>query len=339
MRFGIFDHMDLGETETLSEFFENRLRLAELYDEIGIHAYHIAEHHGTPLGMSPSPNVFLSALAQRTKRLRFGPLVYCLPLYHPIRLLEEICMLDQMSDGRLEMGIGRGVSPIELDYYGLNFDDGHAIYRDTFDLITQGLVNNELTHNGEYFSVANMPFPLSAVQKPHPPLWYGIANPASTEWPAQNGLNVITNQTVAATKEIISNYKKTWESSAQTSDQLPCLGMTRYLVISKSKETALSAARRAYPVWRKSFMALWDLHGRSTPGGGYPETFDGLMEKGQGFAGTSSEVLDVIGSQIQECGINYFVSRFAFGNLTYEESSESIRLFAEDVMPQLSKLN
>ena len=86
-------------------------------------------------------------------------------------------------------------------------------------------------------------------------------------------------------------------------------------------------------------MALWDLHGRSTPGGRYPATFDGLMEKGQGFAGTSSEVLDVIGSQIQECGINYFVSRFAFGNLTYEESSESIRLFAEDVMPQLSKLN
>lgn len=338
MKFGIFDHMDLGETETLSEFFENRLRLAELYDEIGIHAYHLAEHHGTPLGMSPSPNVFLSALAQRTKRLRFGPLVYCLPLYHPIRLLEEICMLDQMSDGRLEMGIGRGVSPIELDYYGLNLDDGPAIYRETFDLITQGLVNNVLTHKGEFFNVANMPFPLSAVQKPHPPLWYGIANPASTEWPAQNGLNVITNQTVAATKEIISNYKMTWESSAQVSNQLPRLGMTRYLVIAKSKETALNSARRAYPVWRKSFMALWDLHGKSTPGGGYPETFDGLMETGQGFAGTSTEVLDVIGNQIQECGINYFVSRFAFGNLTYEESSQSIRLFAEDVMPQLSNL-
>jgi len=338
MKFGIFDHMDLGAGGTLSEFFENRLRLAELYDEIGIHAYHIAEHHGTPLGMSPSPNVFLSALAQRTKNLRFGPLVYCLPLYHPIRLLEEICMLDQMSNGRLEMGIGRGISPIELNYYGLNYEDGQAVYRETFDLITQGLINNELTHKGEYFNVANMPFPLSAVQKPHPPLWYGIANPAATEWPAQNGLNVITNQTVSATKEIVSNYKKTWGTRAQVSEQLPSLGMTRYLVIAKSKEKALSTARRAYPVWRKSFMALWDLHGKEPIGVRYPETFDGLMETGQGFAGTSAEVLDEIANQCQESGINYFVSRFAFGNLTYEESSDSIRLFAEDVMPQLSKL-
>ena len=110
MEFGIFDHMDFSGAETLSEFYENRLKLAELYDEIGIHAYHLAEHHATPLGMAPSPNVFLSAMAQRTKRLRFGPLVYCLPLYHPIRLLEEICMLDQMSGGRLEMGFGRGIS-------------------------------------------------------------------------------------------------------------------------------------------------------------------------------------------------------------------------------------
>ncbi|MFP6761495.1 MAG: LLM class flavin-dependent oxidoreductase, partial [Rhodospirillales bacterium] len=97
MKFGIFDHMDLGGFENLSAFYEDRLKLAELYDEIGIHAYHLAEHHATPLGMAPSPNVFLSAMAQRTKRLRFGSLVYCLPLYHPIRLLEEICMLDQMS--------------------------------------------------------------------------------------------------------------------------------------------------------------------------------------------------------------------------------------------------
>ena len=114
MQFGIFDHMDFGGAETLSEFYENRLKLAELYEEIGIHACHIAEHHATPLGMAPSPNVFLSGMAQRTRRLRFGPLVYCLPLYHPIRLLEEICMLDQMSNGRLEMGIGRGISPIAV---------------------------------------------------------------------------------------------------------------------------------------------------------------------------------------------------------------------------------
>jgi alkanesulfonate monooxygenase SsuD/methylene tetrahydromethanopterin reductase-like flavin-dependent oxidoreductase (luciferase family) len=69
--------------------------------------------------LAPSPGVFLAAVAQRTKRLRLGPLVYSLPLYHPIRLIEEICMLDQMSGGRFELGVGRGVSRIEVRFYGI----------------------------------------------------------------------------------------------------------------------------------------------------------------------------------------------------------------------------
>ncbi|MGB7834162.1 MAG: LLM class flavin-dependent oxidoreductase, partial [Xanthobacteraceae bacterium] len=103
MRYGIFDHMDQG-ARPLSEQYESRLRLIEAYDRGGFHAYHLAEHHATPLGMAPSPAVFLAAVAQRTKRLRFGPLVYILTLQSPLRAYEEICMLDQMSGGRLELG-------------------------------------------------------------------------------------------------------------------------------------------------------------------------------------------------------------------------------------------
>src|SRR6516165_6540793 len=112
MKFGVFDHMD-NSGVTLGQQIEERLRLIEAYDRGGFYAYHLAEHHGTPLGLAPSPSVFLAAVAQRTKRLRFGPLVYSLPLYHPVRLIEEICMLDQMSGGRFELGVGRGVSPFE----------------------------------------------------------------------------------------------------------------------------------------------------------------------------------------------------------------------------------
>src|SRR5271156_6225997 len=75
MKFGIFDHMDRGAAP-LGELYESRLRLIEAYDRAGFHAYHLAEHHATPLGMAPSPGVFLAAVAQRTWRLRFGPLVY-----------------------------------------------------------------------------------------------------------------------------------------------------------------------------------------------------------------------------------------------------------------------
>ena len=119
MKVGVFDHMDRAGAD-LGRQFEERLKLIELYDRAGFHAYHLAEHHATPLGMAPSPSVFLAAVAQRTKRLRFGPLVYTVNLYHPLRLIDEICMLDQMSGGRLELGIGRGISPYEVGYYGVD---------------------------------------------------------------------------------------------------------------------------------------------------------------------------------------------------------------------------
>src|SRR6188508_2381462 len=119
MEFGIFDHLDRSPS-SLADYYEERLAIVELFDRTGFHAYHLAEHHATPLGMAPSPSVFLAAVAQRTRRLRFGPLVYTLNLYHPLRLIDEICMLDQMSGGRLELGVGRGVSPHETAYFGVD---------------------------------------------------------------------------------------------------------------------------------------------------------------------------------------------------------------------------
>src|SRR4029434_1346292 len=110
MEFGIFDYLDRNSLP-LNEFYEARLKLIEAYERAGFYAYHVAEHHSTPIGLAPSPSVFLSAVAQRTSRLRFGPMVYAVPLHHPLRLIEEICMVDQLSGGRLEIGFGRGSSP------------------------------------------------------------------------------------------------------------------------------------------------------------------------------------------------------------------------------------
>src|SRR5580693_9633339 len=144
MEFGVFDHLD-RTGQALPDFYEDRLKIAEACDRAGFYAYHIAEHHSTPLGMAPSPNVFLAAVAQRTRRLRFGPLVFVLPLYHPLRLIAEICMLDQMSGGRLELSFGRGSSPSELIYYGQDPDQSQKIYAEALDLVVAGLTQRSLT--------------------------------------------------------------------------------------------------------------------------------------------------------------------------------------------------
>ena len=115
--FGVFDWIDRG-SEPVYRLYQERLRLLEAADEAGFFCYHLAEHHATPLGMAPSPALFLSAAAQHTRQIRLGPLVYLLPLYDPLRLIEEVAMLDQLSGGRLELGVGRGVSPYELRNFG-----------------------------------------------------------------------------------------------------------------------------------------------------------------------------------------------------------------------------
>src|ERR1700722_3484059 len=178
MKFGVFDHVDRGAS-SLAELYESRLKLAEIYDRSGFYAYHIAEHHATPLGMASGPGVLLAAIAQRTKCLRLGPLVLIVALSHPLRILEEICMLDQMSGGRLELGVGRGISPFELGYYGADAEASPAIYAEALAVILQGLTHETLNFSGRHFNFRDVPIELQPVQRPHPPLWYGVGRPDS----------------------------------------------------------------------------------------------------------------------------------------------------------------
>src|SRR5680860_170185 len=126
VRFSLFDWLD-ESGRGIGETYEERLRMLEYADEAGFYAYHLAEHHGTELSTVPSPNLFLSAVAQRTQRLRLGPLGYVLPTYNPLRLMEEICMLDQLSNGRLEIGFGRGSSPHEGALFGVQRDSARGM--------------------------------------------------------------------------------------------------------------------------------------------------------------------------------------------------------------------
>ena len=152
MKFGVFDQNDRSGLP-LAEQYESRLALAELYDRLGFHCFHMSEHHGTSLSMTPSPGVWMAALTQRTKRLRLCPLVYLLPTYHPARLFEEICILDHLSGGRFEFGIGRGASPHELDALGIESAKAASMYAEAFETIRRCFAQDSVTTAGEFWSL------------------------------------------------------------------------------------------------------------------------------------------------------------------------------------------
>jgi alkanesulfonate monooxygenase SsuD/methylene tetrahydromethanopterin reductase-like flavin-dependent oxidoreductase (luciferase family) len=334
VEFGVFDHLDRGDW-ALQDFYEARLRLVEAYDRAGFYAYHVAEHHSTPLGMAPSPSVFLSAVAQRTRRLRFGALVYALPLHHPLRLIEEICMLDQLSGGRLEIGFGRGSSAAEIAYYGQDPVKAQRIYAEALDLILQGLSRRRLDFHGQFFSFNDVPIELEPLQKPHPPLWYGVHSDESAERAARRGLNIVSLDTARETRSFSDRYRETWRSARGEIQQIPKIGLSRFIVVAPSDEEALSAARRAYPVWHRSFYYLFRLHG-TAPAHPRPPEFDKIAERGQAIAGSPAAVAAFLRSQVAEAGVNYLLGQFAFGDLSLSESLRSIDLFTRLVIPELA---
>jgi len=111
MRFGIIDHNDDTGRPHVRQVAE-RLELIDAHDGLGFYAYHLTEHHGTPLAVTPSPHLMLAAAAQRTSRLRLGTLITIVSLYHPMRIIEEAVTLDQLSSGRLNLGVGRASRPL-----------------------------------------------------------------------------------------------------------------------------------------------------------------------------------------------------------------------------------
>ncbi len=330
VRFGVFDHMDRNGSDPGAQY-RDRLQLIETYDRAGFYAYHLAEHHGTPLGLACSPNVFLAAVSQRTRHLRFGPLVYTLSIYHPLRLLEEICMLDQLSGGRLELGIGRGISPIEMGFYGVG-DDAAQRFQEVSEILLAGLSSRRLNYAGKFFSFTDVPLELQPLQQPHPPLWYGVANPERAAWAAAQGMNIVTNGPAAAVRAITDSYRAAWQSGGNSAAALPLLGMSRHIVVADSDAAAAALAAPAYRQWYDHLLHLWRVHGQQIPLS-FPDNFAAASAAGLCLAGAPATVLNALAGEIEQAGVNYLLCRFAFGNLPLEASLHSVEVMAREIMP------
>lgn len=331
MKFGVFDHVD-DSGLPLAEHFEARLAMAEAYDRLGFYGYHVAEHHGTPLGLAPSPGILFAALSQRTTRLRFGPLVYLLPIYHPLRLIEEVAMLDALSGGRFQLGVGRGVSPIELGFHGLAMAEQRERFDEALEVLLKGLGSDRLDHAGPFYRFADVPMALRPVQRPHPPLWYGAGSPDSIRWCARNGINMVTMALGERARQAMALYRSEWTGPAEA---MPLIGVSRHIVVADSDEEATALARPAYARWRRNMARLWEERGDGFLLAGHlPEDWDAAAAMGHGCAGAPQTVRAFVEREAER-GITYFLAALAFGDLPCAAVTRSAELFAAEVMPAL----
>lgn len=342
IRFGVFDWLDDSRRE-LADHYEQRLRLVQLADRLGIWCYHVAEHHGTPLGLAPSPNVFLAAAAARTERIRLGALVNVLPLYDPVRLVEEVCMLDHLSRGRLELGVGRGGVPGELALYGVRADETRDIFRESLQVVLDGLRTGRFDHEGRHLRRSGVATPLRPFQRPYPPLWYPTSAPDSVPWIAEQGLRVVfaflLSRQGAEPREQVDRYLRIWEENRDRSDRLnahvaePVCGNCRHVVVADTDAEARAIAVPALHDWFGSFNYFWlKEHGREH----YPSDVDAFEERGFVLLGSPATVRRQLARALDELGGNYFAGVFAFGSLAPEHALRSLDLFAREVVPAVA---
>jgi luciferase family oxidoreductase group 1 len=342
MKFGIWDHIDRSALP-LAEQLSLRLDFLKAADKAGYYSFHVAEHHATPLNMVPVPGVFLGAVARATKRIRLGPLTYLLPLYAPLRLIEEISILDHLSGGRLDLGIGRGVSPFEMNYHNVDQETSIAVFNEVLEIVLKGFGADRLSHKGQYFTYREVPMELRPLQSPHPPIWYPSSSAFGANLAGERGYNFVTLGSLDMTRRNVATFREALAAgggadvTAEGFKEGVAIGVLRYAVIAETNQDAMAAARPAYAAW---YDNLTKLRRENTKGSSIdahvPQDIEAAVAAGAAVVGTPNRVAAELAAQIEQTGVNYMIMGFYMGTMAHEHALRSLHLFAEEVMPSLT---
>jgi alkanesulfonate monooxygenase SsuD/methylene tetrahydromethanopterin reductase-like flavin-dependent oxidoreductase (luciferase family) len=338
MHYGLFDWIEASGRPP-AEVYEHKLALAAAADQAGFHGFFMAEHQGTPLSIDGSPSVMLAALFQRTRRLRAGALTFCLPWYNPYRFYHEVCMLDQMSGGRLELGVGRGVSPIESKIFGLNsIDESREKYRETLEVFFAACKADALNFDGKLYQYRDAELHLKPLQRPYPPLWFPSSNRDSIDFTARHGYHTAFLGKLADCKPLFDRYREVWERHKGDPGRhnahvaAPFLAKTQHLVIAESDGEAKQLGEPAHRAWNAHIHHLTrklgrpDVHNTEAYS---PDSAHPLI------TGRSETVAEKLAELIHATGINYLLCVFSFGDLAPQHAMRSLELFSAKVIPKL----
>jgi alkanesulfonate monooxygenase SsuD/methylene tetrahydromethanopterin reductase-like flavin-dependent oxidoreductase (luciferase family) len=339
LQFGLFDWIEASPSRSPREIYAHKLELAQAADRLGLHGYFVAEHQGTPLSVDGSPAVMLSAVFQRTARLRAGALTFCLPWYNALRFYQEVCMLDHLSGGRLELGVGRGVSPIESRLFGLqSIDESREKYRETLEVFFKACASPTLSHDGKIYQYRDAELHVKPLQKPYPPLWFPSSNKDSIDFTARHGYHTALLGRPADARPLFDRYRELWEKHRHDPGRhnshvaAPFLAKTQHIVIAERADEARRLGEEAHRVWNSHIHYLTrkagrpDVHNTEAYS---PDSAHPLM------TGTPAEVTEQLGEFIRLTSINYLLCVFSFGDLAAQHAMRSLELFTRDVLPRL----
>jgi alkanesulfonate monooxygenase SsuD/methylene tetrahydromethanopterin reductase-like flavin-dependent oxidoreductase (luciferase family) len=343
--FGIFDHIEGIPGTPTPQLLKERLDLVRMADEAGFAGYYLAEHHGSDLCMAPNQEMFIAAASQITKNIRMGPMVKLLPLHHPVRLIEDLCIADNLTDGRMEFGVGRGVAPIEHFWFGSNWPESTDRFEDILGIISRAFKTGEISAEGsKYYDFRAMPMSTMPVQE-HIPFWY----PGSPVTAGKFGLNLMWPGPIG--DEAYQLYVDTWNAHRNDEvrmdgpDSKPRVACTMLLAIDEREDRALDVAsrgmnglmRRTHAVHRWDAEVLGD-DAADVALGPLRRILGHIDDAIKAGAGTPEQIKERLGGMLESGRTDSIVLQIPTGDMTLAEAKRTMHLFCSDVKPDLEKI-
>lgn len=344
MHFDLFFELSMPPQRARSEAqaVADWLGEMEWADGLGYRCAWLVEHHFTRgYSHSSAPEVLLAAAAARTRTLRLGFGVIPLPYHHPVRVAERVAMLDVISNGRVEVGVGRGFSPHEYRAFGADMSQSRALTAAGLDLLRQSFGRGPVTvHDGpRLLEVDILPKPVQDA----PPLWAAAVSPDSFDWAARQGLGLLAGpfKPWFMTRADIRAYRAGWQAP-----QPPRIGMTVGMFCLRDGQRAQTLAAPAFEwYYRELYKTTLPVLERLYPGYEHFRElghFRHLLRLGIKLTLLKTFGMAVVGSpaecveQLQkyrEAGVTHLLCAVGAGVLPTDQVRESMQVIAEEVMP------
>ena len=349
MKFGVMQLVSGGYGRTEAECYRDNLEMVQLAEELGFHSAWVAEHHFTDYGLVPNTLQYLAAAAAVTERIRLGAAVVVTPLHNPIRIAEEAAFVDVLSGGRLDLGLGRGYQPKEYAAFGMSMEESRARFDESVAFLKKAFTTKEpFDWDGQFYKGTDICILPSVLQEPHPPLWLAAVSASTFEMAGEQGWQIMTSPNFTPVKIVADNFDAYRASlvtagfepasfmypvmqqvycgvdadRAYDEPQQACMNFFAKLshLLPKEITDPNASGGESYEQFRKTQRKIADLR------------YDYLYENAVLF-GDPERLIERIRSIHDATGLDYLIGWFNLGSLDHQLAKDSLRRFAEEVMP------
>lgn len=338
MEFGTFLLMQSPSADTSESIYQRGVELTQAAEDLGFANMWLAEHHFSTYGYLSRPLTYALHLANKTRRIRVGTAVIVVPLHHPLIIAEEIATVDLLTEGRLDVGLGRGYQRYEFERLGQDLGESRTRWEEAVDIILLALAGKTFHYEGRHYTVPETTVFPRPVQAPHPPIWVTAQSPESIETTVRRGFHLLSGG-FGVPIERLREFRRIFDGHvAEHPPRQPIrVGTQRPVYVTDDEADARAAAEQAR--WnmrvtlslRNNYEQVDEGRAMPVPFANEPST-DDLLEK---FAviGTPDTCIRQIRRLQEAMRIDHFNASFWFGDLTQQQVLRSMRLFADKVMP------